>query len=344
MNFLKKLFVRTPEDYVTKGDALFAAGSFFEARNAYEDGLGCCRGKSGKDDLLTTITVKIDDANRSLATLNIAEAEHAIRQGAVDKAIEHLELAKTLTDDPDIREKTELLLAGMIKKSNDTEVLASPAPAHSSCSSCSNTVTDPHGAFSDIDPDLDPLEHYDLLIHQLPEEMYACYAALGEEFAYMYIAASHDRHEEALELLEKWFNGAHRDIYSYEKGMILHRLGRISESETYLLEAIRENMQNPLPHLGLALLYIEENRLEDASRQIDTMIAADIYTGQALMMRGEIFELSGDLEGAIRLYGSLLETPIARSAAERLHAILIASNRQAEATHIFKRYLKKCQH
>jgi tetratricopeptide (TPR) repeat protein len=192
--------------------------------------------------------------------------------------------------------------------------------------------------------DLDPLVHYDLLIHQLPEEMFERYSHLGEDFAYMFIAASHDQHEQAFELLEKWFNGSDRDIYSYEKGKILHRLGRISESETYMLESIVENVHNPLPHLGLALLYIDSNRLEDAARQIDTMIAANIFTGQALMMRGEVFELSGDLDGAIRQYGSLLETPLARSAAEKLHEILIACNRQPEAAHIFKKYLGKCQH
>ena len=340
MNFLKKLFVRRPEDYVTKGDALFVAGCFYEARGSYEEGLQCCQGKTGNDELIQNIGVKIDEANRSLAALNIDEAEHAVTLGAVDKAVEHLELAKTLTHDPNIREKAELMLASLVEITNDPDILASP----SSCSSCAQISADPHGALDDTATDLDPLEHYDLLIHQLPEEMYERYSCLGEEFAYMFIAASHDRHEEALELLEKWFDGSHRDIYCYEKGKILHRLGRISESETYMLESIRDNVHNPLPHLGLALVYIDENRLEDAARQIDTMIASDIFTGQALMMRGEVFELSGDLEGAIRQYGSLLETPLARSAAEKLHGILIACNRQPEAAHIYKRYLGKCQH
>jgi tetratricopeptide (TPR) repeat protein len=340
MNFLKKLFVRRPEDYVSKGDALFAAGSFYEARGAYEEGLDCCRGKSGHDDLMQNIGVKIDAANRSLATLNIDEAEHAFSRGAVDKAMEHLELAKTLTHDANIREKAELMLASVVEKPNDPEVLASP----SSCSSCTHISPDPHATVIDTDTDLDPLEHYDLLIHQLPEGMYGRYSCLGEEFACMFIAASQDRHEEALRLLEKWSSGSDRDIYCYEKGKILHRLGRIKESETSMLESIRENVHNPLAHLGLALLYLEENRLEDAARQIDTMIADDILTGQALMMRGEVFELSGDLDGAIKQYGSLLETPLARSAAEKLYGILIACNRQPEAAHIFKRYLGKCQH
>lgn len=340
MNFLKKLFVRRPEDYVIKGDALFSAGSFYESRNAYEEGLDCCRGKVGCDDLIQVIESKIDDANRSLANLNIDEAEHAFKCGAVDKAIEHLELAKTLTHDADIREKAELMQSRLVKNTNDPDILAAP----SSCSSCSQISPDSHVSLTETDSDLDPLEHYNLLIHQLPEDMYERYSALGEDFACSYIAASHDRHVESLELLEKWFNGSHRDIYCYEKGKILHRLGRISESETYMLESVRENVHNSLAQLGLALLFMEENRLEDAARQIDTMVAADMFTGQALMMRGEVFELSGDLDGAIRQYGSLLETPLARSAAEKLHGILITCNRQTEADHIFKQYLGKCKH
>lgn len=160
----------------------------------------------------------------------------------------------------------------------------------------------------------------------------------------MFIAASRDSHQEALDLLEQWFDGSHRDIYCYEKGKILHRLGRIGESEKWLRESIRENKYNPLPHLGLALLLIDDHRLDEAAAQLDSMIAADIFTGQALMMRGEVFQLAGDVDAAINLYGRLLDTSLARAAAEKLHELLLECNRQPEAAHIFKRYLGKCQH
>jgi len=226
-------------------------------------------------------------------------------------------------------------------KSNDTEELAPAA----SCSSCSHSSPDAHEAPPETDADLPVPEHYDLLIHQLPEEMYARYSSLGEDFACMFIAASRDSHQEALDLLELWYKGSDRDIYCYEKGKILHRLGRISESETCLRESIRENSHNPLPHLGLALLLIDDHRLDEAAQQLDAMIAGDIFTGQALMMRGEVFQLAGDADAAIVLYGKLLDTPLARAAAEKLHELLLESNRQPEAAHIYKRYLgNKCQH
>lgn len=340
MSFLKKLFARGPEDYMNRGDGHFAAHSYYEARTAYEAGLQSCRGKSGHEDIVLELEARICDTNRAMAELNLHEAEHALRRGDRDKATEHLELAKTLTDDVHVREKADHLLADLGEIANDTKVLATA----SSCSSCSHSSPGVHESAPEADADLPALEHYDLLIHQLPEEMYERYSSLGEDFAYMFIAASRDSHQEALELLEKWFNGSSRDIYCYEKGKILHRLGRISESEACLRESISENSHNPLPHLGLALLLIDDNRLDEAARHLDAMIAGDIFTGQALMMRGEVFQLAGDRDAAIRLYGKLLDTSLARAAAEKLHELLLECNRLPEAAHIFKRYLGKCQH
>ncbi|MBK5275447.1 MAG: tetratricopeptide repeat protein [Desulfuromonadales bacterium] len=340
MSFLKKLFsARGPEDYLKKGDTLFAAHSFYEARSAYESGRDAC--KDGQDDIARTLEMKIAGTKCAMAELNLHEAEHALRQGLADKAVEHLELAKTLTDDPKIREKADSLLAEMPEKHNDTVEMA---PTSASCSSCSHGATDDHDVPPDMDTDLPLLEHYDLLIHQLPPEMYDRYSSLGENFACMFIAASRDNHQEALDLLEKWFDGSHRDIYCYEKGKILHRLGKINESETLLRRSISENSRNPLAHLGLALLLLEDNRLGEAAGQLEYMIANDLFAGQALMMRGEVYQLSGDTDAAIKLYGSLLETPLARAAAEKLHELLLECHRQPEAAHIFKRYLSKCQH
>jgi tetratricopeptide (TPR) repeat protein len=344
MNFLKKLFAaRTPEEHLGKGDSHFAAGSYYEARISYEAGLEACRGDENRGDLFRNLESRLAKTGRAMAELNLHEAEHAIQTGATAKAVEYLELAKTLTDDAEIREKADCLLAGLSDKSNNTQVLAPAA----SCTSCTHGSPDEQ-AEQDVtpvvDPDLSLTEHYGLLIHQLPPEMYDRYASLGEEFAYMFVAASGDSHEKALELLETWDCTSNRDIYCYEKGKILHRLGRNIESENSFKQAIRENDSNPLAHLGLAQLLLEDNRLAEAAEQLDRMISGEILAGQALMMRGEVYEFSGETDAAINLYGSLLTTSLARAAAEKLYGLLVESNRQQEADHVFKRYLGKCQH
>jgi predicted negative regulator of RcsB-dependent stress response len=94
----------------------------------------------------------------------------------------------------------------------------------------------------------------------------------------------------------------------------------------------------------LALLLIDDHRLDEAASQLDNMISKEIFTGQALMMRGEVFQLAGDTNAAIHLYGKLLDSSLARAAAEKLHELLLECDRKPEAAHIFKRYMGKCQH
>lgn len=342
MKFLKKLFVRRPEDCLEKGDALMASNSIYDARVAYEDGLQRCKGYPEHQELSSRFASRIDDANRGLAALNIEEACHAIARGAHEKAVEHLELALTLTGDTSLRSKADLLLTDLLESSHDAE---EPLPKNA-CSSCSHISTST-GEVPPSHPDSDllPHEYYELLILQLPEQLQEVYATLGEDFAQMYIAASQDRHQEALDTLEKWFDGSHRDIYSYEKGKILHRLGKTAETELCMRDAIGVNIGNPLPHLGLALLLMEENRLDEAEEQLDRMIEDDIFTGQSLMMRGEVYQLTGNSEAAINQFIALLDTPLASTAADKLHGLLLECGRQADAAVIFKKYLgNSCKH
>lgn len=339
-----QLFSKSADDYLAKGDRLLEAGSFFEARAAYEDGLHRFNRKKDAgtaDDMGETFLIKIALANRALAEMNIREAEYALNRGTLDKAAEHLELAKTLTDDAALREKAEKLLANLIENTNDTNKLASPVGACTSCASTGpETPLDTHCE----DPDLSPLDYYDLLIRQLPGEMYDRYAGLGEKFACSYLAASRDDHTTALELLEEWYDGSSRDIFCYEKGMILHRLGNPREAEECMLDAVADNSANPLPHLGLALLLLDDGRLDEVAERLDGMIAGGILPEQALMLRGDTCRLAGDDDGAIRHYGMLLPTPYARPAAEKLHEMLMRCDRQEEAAAVFKRYLGSCCH
>jgi len=342
VTFLSRLFSKNAADFLAKGDRLFEAQRFFEARNVYEDGLQrhlSRKDGDGHDDVSEAFGGKIALANLALAEMNLSEAEFALRSGAHAKAAEHLELAKTLTSDSALREKAEILHAKLFENANETIILA---PSAGGCSSCASTEQETQLDTHCEEPNLSPLDYYDLLIRQLPGEMYNRYAGLGEKFAYSYLFASRDEHKEALRLLEEWHDGSSHDIYCYEKGMILHRLGNIGEAERCLHEAVAENAANPLPHLGLALLLIESERFDEAATHLDAMIADGVLLEHALMLRGDTCQLEGDLDGAIRHYGMLLSTSFARPAAEKLHAILMQCDRNEEAAALFKQYIKGC--
>jgi tetratricopeptide (TPR) repeat protein len=188
------------------------------------------------------------------------------------------------------------------------------------------------------------MEYYELLIQQLPADQHHRYAELGDSFAGAYIAASRDNHQEALSGLEKCFDSLPRDIYLYEKGKVQHRLGNDREAEKLLRSAIQLNRTNTLAWLSLALMLRENNRLQDAMKIIDLMVADQILTEQALLLRADILEVSGNHEEAVNQYVDLLQTPLARTVAEKLFGLLMGIGRENDAAVIFKKYLHKSCH
>ncbi len=342
MKILSRLFSKSPEDLLTKGDRFLDSERFFDARTCYEDGMQRCSEDGPYGNLRDIFKERIDTANLKLAELNIAEAEHSFSRGDSGRAIDHLELVKTLTYDVCLREKAEKLLKHFSASLEEPHETTSSS---SSCGSCSQIKTDDDNPVNrHIDDSLHPLEYFELLIHQLPEELCQRYSELGEDFAYAYVAACHDNHEEALYLLEKWAGNSDRDVYYCERGKVLHRLGNNIEAERHLREAIRLNSLNSLAWLNLALLLIDDGRFDETMSVLDSMISGNIMAEQAALMRGEILEATGSLDNAIEQYSGLLTTQYARAAAEKLHGVLIKVDRHADAAMVFKQFLGKCSH
>jgi len=337
VNFISKLFAKSPSDLLAKGDACLESDSFFDARTYYEDGLH----RSAGGELEAVFRERIATANLRLAERNLFEAEFAHSHGDVAKAIDHLELAKTLTSDRVVRDKADLLLREYAEK--DDHQKEPMAAASSSCNSCSSSGCAPADS-DNPDHSLPLLEYYELLIQQLPAEQCQRYAGLGEDFASAFIAASQDEHQEALAALEKCRDLVPRDIYCYEKGKLLHRLGNDREAEQLLRAAIQQNGGNSLAWLNLALVLREGSRFQDAITVIEAMVSGDIMPGEALLMRADIFEVTGDHENAVNLYVELLQTPYARPAAEKLYVVLQELGRPDDADVIFKKYLNKSCH
>ena len=314
--------------------------SFYDARSCYEDGIKLCSVGDVGGDLNAVFSERIDTANRKLAELNLHEAEHAYSRGDTDRAIDCLELVKTLTYNPALLEKAEILLINYSQPDDEHgELIGS-----SSCASCAGSSGGECADSTSSDDSLPPLEYYELLIQQLPADQYQRYTELGENFAGAYIAASRDEHHEALSGFEACFNALPHDIYWYEKGKVLHRLGNDSEAEQHLRTAIQLNGTNSLAWIALALVLRENNRFQDALATVETMVAEHIMPEQALLLRADIFEVTGDHEGAVNQYVELLQTPYARAAAEKLYGILMEIGRQSDAAVIFKKYLNKSCH
>ena len=340
MNLFSKLFSKSPEELLAKGDRYLQSESYFDARTCYEDGLQRCSADSSDHQLTSVFQERITAANGKLAELNLQEAQFSISRGDFDKALDHLELVKTLTYDAALREKAEQLL----RECHAPDSQSAQSAKASACGSCSSATASDCAEAPHYDESLPPMVYYDLLIRQLPPEQYQRYSQLGEDFAYAYVAASLDKHEEALSRLEQTAGTVSQDIYCCEVGKILHRVGRDQEAEQYLRQGLQINRSNTLIWYNLALLLADGGRFDECLQLLDTMIAEQTMPEQAMLMRAEILEAGGDFDGAISQYTALLSTPLSRTAAEKMHGILIHVGRHNDAAVIFKKYMGKCCH
>jgi tetratricopeptide (TPR) repeat protein len=339
VNFISRWFSKSPAELMSKGDKYMESDSHFDARTCYEDGLKACSDSVG-EDLKPLFAQRIEEANCKLAERNIIEAESAYARGDVKKAVDHLELVKTLTYDQVLREKAE----GLLQLYSSSSAVHEKPSITSSCNSCSGSSGGECTDSVPSDDSLAPMEYYVLLIQQLPGDQSHRYAELGEEFAYAYIAASRDEHYDALAGFEKCINMIPQDIYCYEAGKVQHRLGNEVEAEKNLRFAVQLNRTNSLAWLNLALMLLENGRFQDALTVVDTMVNERIMSEQALLIRAEIYEINGDHEKAINLYVELLQTPYSHAAAEKLYVILMEVGRPNDAAVIFKKYMKKSCH
>ena len=340
--FFSRFFKKDYAKIKIKADSLYTSGHFAEARSRYLDALALINETSEKESEQSMLQERIADTGNRLAEMNIEEAEAAFRGGNDLKAIEHLQLALELAVDVSLRQKAENMLQPSIIINQKGEEKAPAHKAHG-CATCSPTNHKTDDILSDIQDSLPPSEKFQLLINTLPGDLPQRYAQLGEKFASAYLLAHDDKFNEADRLFSELLKSGESDIVLYEKGTLYFRAGDLAGCELLFKHSLRLNNSNPLAHLGLAQLYADTRRFDEASEVLSDMMRADILPEQSLIMQGDIFTAQGLYEKAVAIFTPALENPVLKkTAAERLVHLLTAQGRETEAAYLAKTYLKGC--
>jgi hypothetical protein len=85
------------------------------------------------------------------------------------------------------------------------------------------------------------------------------------------------------------------------------------EAEKAFLKAIELDPQDPVPHANLAILYLDQSRMKEAKREIDTALEVDPSFDVALLARGRYYLQIGERDKA-------LEDLLAASTANPAHS------------------------
>jgi predicted Zn-dependent protease len=340
--FLKKLFSKSFEQTLQKGDSLFTDERYSEARQYYYDALDKMPDSGVDEQTLSHINSMISKCGNNLACMNIAEAEAAIRSGNSQKAAEYLELSLEQADDVSVREKTEVLISSLTELISAETRSDEPSGKHAcaSCSSSHNPVPEPDPILPDH---LHSHEQFQLLVNTLPGDLPQRYASLGEEFASAYLLAHSENTDKALSIFRQLLSDGENDILLYETALLEFRAGRIDVCESLLKRGIKLNPDNPVCNLSLAQLFADTGRLAEAAVFLKNMMDRSILYDQALVMLADVYTMQGDHENAVTLLSSGLQMPaLKKASAERLVRILASQGRDDEAAYLVKTYLKGC--
>ncbi len=81
-------------------------------------------------------------------------------------------------------------------------------------------------------------------------------------------------------------------------GLVQNARGASRESEAALKQAIALDLQDPVSHINLAVLYLDQDRVVEARAEIDKALEVDPSFDVALLIRGRYYMQTGELEKA----------------------------------------------
>ncbi|MFS2179811.1 FecR domain-containing protein [Rhizobium pisi] len=82
-------------------------------------------------------------------------------------------------------------------------------------------------------------------------------------------------------------------------GLLQSDRGANGEAEAAFLKAIELDPEDPVSHANLAILYLDQSRMKEAKREIDTALAVDPSFDLALLARGRYYIQNGETDKAL---------------------------------------------
>lgn len=334
MSLLKLFSGPSPEKLEEKGDALFAAGHWGQAKLAYEGSLDKRQKRSGQDTgAQHRLAEKIREAANALAGEHRQTAQDLIEGGYDDEARALLTLAMEVTADPQFKAELDAQLQALTFPRNH------PKELEPIVSSVRLEDSDPLSNEASED------DYFLALCGTLPEEVRDVYLAYGEDFKSGYIALNRGDFQAAAESLSRAMeqNPQPESYIPLELASAKLNLDRPVEARE-LLENFLEHHPHVLP--AYQLLCEIHWEAEDFDR-VDALLASlagELAESVAVvLLKGETLMRAGRHADARDFYRQILEVygwndTVARELAKAHEAL----NESAEAGAVYREIIGRC--
>ena len=334
MSLLKLFSGPSPEKLEKKGDALFAAGHWGQAKLAYEGALDKRQKRSGQDiDARHRLAEKIRETVNALAREHRQTAQNLIEGGHYDEARALLTLAMEVTADRQLKAELDAQLHALTSPRNhpnDREPMVSTVRSE------------------DSDPLLDEAsedDYFQALCGTLPQEVRDAYLAYSEDFKSGYIALNRGDFQAAAESLSRAMaqNPQPESYIPLELASAKLNLDRPAEARE-LLESFLEHHPHALPAYQLLCeIYWDEEDfdrvdalLASLSEELAESVAAVLLKGETLMRAGRHADARNFFRQFLKGYD--WNDTVARELAKAHEAL----NESAEARAIYREIIGRC--
>lgn len=212
-------------------------------------------------------------AGDELARINLLEGEACLRAGERSKAVEHFSLAaaQARSEEP-ARRAAEAL------KELDRAIVptAPPVPeaascSSSGCSSCGVPATSTEEA-APVPSDLDPQTRLELILSSYPPDWAERYRGAGESFLEAFLLAHEGRENEALACFDRVPNEERSELFFFERGALLGRLGESEKGGADLEKALALNPGNTLALDTLVSLELDNGRETEVEMRLRDLL------------------------------------------------------------------------
>ena len=334
MSLLKLFSGPTPEKLEEKGDALFAAGQWGQAKLAYEGSLDKRQKQSEQDiDAQHRLAEKIRKASDALAGEHRQTAQNLIEGGYDEEARALLTLAMEVAADPQYKAELDAQLQALVSPRNH------PNNRGPMVSAIGLGDSDPLTVESSED------DYFLALCGTLPQEVRDAYLAYGEDFKNGYIALNRGDFQTAAENLSRAMeqNPQPESYVPLELASAKLNLDRSAEARE-LLEKFLEHHPDALPAYRLLC---EIHWEEEGFARVDALLASLpdelAESVAAVLLKGETLMRAGRHTDARDFYRQFLKVydwndTVARELAKAHEAV----DELAEARAVYREIMGRC--
>lgn len=287
MNFLKRLFTKTPEQIEQKADKLFDSGAYGPAKIEYENALAKMENQADNDQRMKTrLQDKIKNSKEALAAQHFKTGQELMETGNYEDAEELFSLALELTGNKE--------LTGQIEQRKQEIQEKSPGPGtdlfDNDIIPNLNLQSSDHTGFPPDSIDQGE-EYYTALCSTLPDEERKAYFSYGQSFQQGYICLNQGDFEKAAELLAQAHeeNQLKQSFIPLELATACMNLGDYGRAQT-MLEDFLENRPESIRAYGLLCEIFWENKnfdnaallLQSCSHEISDSVEICLLKGENL--------------------------------------------------------------